>query len=503
MRITSILLALVLTLAACAGPRHGPYFDRSGYRPLPLPTAHGARGHIPKPVLADEDVIKLHKFTWKLYFRHLRWPRQGTGFPSDYVDEAFNPHLFQWDTAFMMMFGRYTHSAFPAIVSLDNFYAKQHIDGYICRELDERTGADFVHEGLVHTINPPLFAWAEWEYYRVTADASRFPRILEPLVRYHEWLRANRRNPDGTYWNTGLGSGMDNTPREGEGWICMTAQQALACRCIARIANQVGRLQIGSRFQAEYEGLKKLINTSMWDPDDGFYYDLKGGKPSRVKTPASFWVLVAGVASKQRAEAMAKYLRDPKVFKRAHMVPTLSADHEKFNADGDYWCGAVWAPTNYAVVTGLAEVGLHDLAREIAENHLANMVEVYKETETIWENYAPDAAGQGDPARRDFVGWSGLGPTAMLYEHVLGLEADGPGRTLTWRIHRLERHGIEQFTFGGVRVDVIAQAREEAGDKIVIEVTASGPFTLKLIRPDGREKQSSFAAGRHTWEIEP
>ena len=34
-------------------------------------------------------------------------------------------------------FGRYAHRAFPAIVSLDNFYAKQRRDGFICRELDE------------------------------------------------------------------------------------------------------------------------------------------------------------------------------------------------------------------------------------------------------------------------------------------------------------------------------------------------------------------------------
>jgi len=499
MRTTFGFLLVSLVITGCAREK-GCWFDAGPYTSRPLPTRYGARKSIPIPVLDDKDVIKVHKKAWSLYFRHLRWPRQGTGFPSDYIDEAFNPHLFQWDTAFMMFFGRYAHRAFPAIVSFDNFYAKQHHDGYICRELDERTGEDFIYKDRKHTVNPPLFAWAEWAYFRVTGDASRLGRVLTPLVKYYDWIRENRRSPNGLYWNTGLGSGMDNTPRAGEGWICMTAQQALAARNIARIAARVGARSIQDRFLAEYAGLERLINDKMWDEKDGFYYDVKDGKPNRVKTPASFWPLVAGVVPPDRARCLARHMRDPETFRRPHMIPTLSADHEDYDAKGDYWKGSVWAPTNYMAVKGFAAAGFHDLAREIAENHLRNMVEVFKKTETLWENYAPETAEKGSSARSDFVGWSGLGPTALLYEHVLGFDADGTRNLLTWHLNRLDRHGLKQLGFGTVQVDVVAQERKRAEDPPLIEVKTDGAFTLEVIHPKGTARRA-FPAGKHTWKV--
>lgn len=500
-RLLLVVLAAWPVLTACA-PGKGSYFDADSYRPLPLPTRYGARTKIPIPVLDDKDLLELHKETWALYFRHLRWPRQGTGFPSDYIDEAFNPHLFQWDTAFMMFFGRYAHRAFPAIVSLDNFYEKQHADGYICREIDERTGEDFVFEDIKHTVNPPLFAWAEWEYYRLTGNRRRLERVLLPLVKYHEWIRENRRTPAGLYWNTGLGSGMDNTPREGVAWIGMTAQQALSARCIAQIAERVGAPDVAKRFRTEYADLETLINERMWDPRDRFYYDLnEDGTPNRVKTPASFWPLIAGVVPPHRVRELARHVRDPKTFWRPHRIPSLSADHPEYNAEGDYWKGAVWAPTTYMAIRGFAAAGERELAREIAENHLENVLAVYKDTGTIWENYAPEKAAPGKPARREFVGWSGLGPTAILYEQVLGIEADGVDHTLTWRMHRRDRHGLKQLAFGQVEVDVIARARKEPDSPLVIEVKCDGPFTLVVIQPDERLARRTFKAGEHTWNV--
>jgi len=182
------------------------------------------------------------------------------------------------------------------------------------------------------------------------------------------------------------------------------------------------------------------------------------------------------------------------------MIPTLSADHEDYDAKGDYWKGSVWAPTNYMAVKGFAAAGFHDLAREIAENHLRNMVEVFKKTETLWENYAPETAEKGSSARSDFVGWSGLGPTALLYEHVLGFDADGTRNLLTWHLNRLDRHGLKQLGFGTVQVDVVAQERKRAEDPPLIEVKTDGAFTLEVIHPKGTARRA-FPAGKHTWKV--
>jgi len=42
--------------------------------------------------------------------------------------------------------------------------------------------------GWKNTINPPLFAWAECESFKVTGDNSRFAHILPVLEKYVEFL---------------------------------------------------------------------------------------------------------------------------------------------------------------------------------------------------------------------------------------------------------------------------------------------------------------------------
>lgn len=45
---------------------------------------------------------------------------------------------------FMVMFARYGNEIFPAVNSLDNFYCRQHELVYICGEISEKDGGDFV-----------------------------------------------------------------------------------------------------------------------------------------------------------------------------------------------------------------------------------------------------------------------------------------------------------------------------------------------------------------------
>ena len=46
-----------------------------------------------------------------------------------------------WDSSFILMFARYGTRFFPFQNTLNNFYAQQHPDGFICREI-KADGAD-------------------------------------------------------------------------------------------------------------------------------------------------------------------------------------------------------------------------------------------------------------------------------------------------------------------------------------------------------------------------
>jgi hypothetical protein len=131
------------------------------------------------------------------------------------------------------------------------------------------------------------------------------------------------------------------------------------------------------------------------------------------------------------------------------------------------------------VIRGLEQNGQPELAREIALEHLRIMREVFKETGTIWENYAPDSARPGEPAGRDFVGWSGIGPILYLIEYGIGIRADATKNSITWDIRSPTRVGVERLWFGGKTVSLICAASDAQGRRTV-RVQSDGAFHLTL-----------------------
>ena len=56
------------------------------------------------------------------------------------------------------------------------------------------------------------------------------------------------------------------------------------------------------------------------------------------------------------------------------------------------------------VIRGLERCGKGELAKEIALEDLQRIGEVFRNTNDIWENYAPDAVRQGSQSAGDQVG---------------------------------------------------------------------------------------------------
>jgi len=178
------------------------------------PTFEQARRLLPEPFWdGHASAIDCTFKAWKLAFANLRRPETASGFVARFIDPAFNDCIFMWDSCFMTLFGRYGARAFPFIRTLDNFYAKQHPDGFICREIGRALGDDRFPRFDPSSTGPNVMAWAEWEHYRNFRDRDRLARVFPVLRAYHQWLRAYRTWPDGSYWSTGWGCGMDNQPR--------------------------------------------------------------------------------------------------------------------------------------------------------------------------------------------------------------------------------------------------------------------------------------------------
>lgn len=467
----------------------GEYLSKKTYTDSGIPDYSKSKKLLPVPIVTDNpEYIELYWKTWELAFLRFKKPPAGSPLVSNFMDEAFAPQIFQWDTIFMLEFARYGFHIFPVIQSLDNFYCRQHDDGFIHRELREGNGNEFWFEGFLHAVNPPLFAWAEVEQGKLSGDHSRFEMVFPVLVKYAEWLESNRKIGNTVhqlYWNTGLGSGMDNTPRKGSGWVDMSAQMVIMYHSLASIAHDLKKQSEENWFNQKADSIAFRINKFMWNETDGVYYDVDdAGVQQKHMTIASFWPLLAKISSKSQVEKMMNQLRNPETFWRTNVFPSLAANHPDYQPDGKYWLGSVWAPTNVATIKGLdnyPEVyNSTEFATQATKKYLDNMVKVYKETGTIWENYSSEIVSRGSWSKPDFIGWSGCGPVQLLIENIIGIRPDAVANKVEWFLQRIDRHGIANLTFGKNKITLIAEKRKSVVSPIIISVDSEKEFDLVL-----------------------
>jgi hypothetical protein len=528
-RIVTLLMLVMISMQSTTRAKQGIFFGKKKYIPRPVPVFEATKDKLPCPVFEENpDYVRCYWKAWELAFNNFHEPAKDSGFVSQFIDAAFNQNIFLWDTCFMTMFCNYAHPYVPGICSLDNFYIKQHESGEICREINRTTGKDFepwvntgneplfsrwgyawgegtkktmvIYKGrqaptpnpklTLDCLNHPIFAWAELESYRLTGDKDRLNLVWEPLVQYYAALQKYLRQGNGLYITDS--ASMDNATRNkylesGGTGIDISCEMVLFARGLAEMADILEKPLEASKYNQQAEELSALINRYMWDQNRGFYFDLTlEGKKAPVKSIAAFWALVAKVASESQAEALAHELENKKTFNTLHRVPTLAADEPGFNPAGGYWNGAVWVPTNRMIVKGLENYNYGQLAREIALNHLDNIVEIFNETGTLWENYAPKLVAPGRPSKGDFVGWTGIGPIAFFIEYAIGIRADAVANRITWEIHSPKRVGIENFWFSGKTVSLICEQANSSGVRLVT-VKSDGSFHL-TVKSSGETK---------------
>ncbi len=448
----------------------------------------------PEPIFQEKpQFIELYWKAWEYAYDHVYEKLAAPQSP--YMDEALNPNIIWiWDTCFMVLYCRYAPRYFPGIESLNNFYMPLH-DKF---ESPLR---------IEHIDNPPLFAWVEYEYFKLTGDINRLKWVLEEkqyLQKHYDFIRhlkRFRRKKIGIiptfakFHSSGLGyqwlgtpSGMDNTPRGRKRplsilWIDLLAQQGLAAKSIVNMAIALKNQDISKKFQVEYDTIKNLLNQYYWNEEDGVYYDIKKKNPQeqvKVKTPATYWPMLAEICDQNQATRLAENANNPKVFGGNIPWPSVSRNDQDFNPEGSYWRGGVWLPMAYMGTKALEQYGFYEIADTHAYNLLVDMVKTYHEYEpaTIWEVYSPTEPKPGTYKhnrkvfRPNFCGWSALGPISMLIENIIGFHhINAAEKIIEWRLYRKGRHGIKRLKFGTIFTDIIYENNK-------VEVTSNEPYTL-------------------------
>jgi len=470
-----------------------PYRGAASLITTPPPFAQ-AKERLPLPVWEGHDKeVEMYWKAWEIAFKNIRAPQPDSGFVSSYIDTAYNGNVFMWDSSFITMFARYGTQVFPFQNTLNNFYAKQHPDGFICREI-KSDGADCFERYDPVSTGPNLLPWSEMVYYHSFGDTERLQNIFSALSAYYKWLRLNHTWRDGTYWSSGWGTGMDNMPRVqakynpiySNGhmvWLDTNLQQIFMANQLLDMGFYTERWQEIEDFEDEAKQLTEYTRKYLWSPKEQFLFDrYSDGSLCPTKGIGAFWALHTNVLSKGELDQFVENLNNPKTFNRKYRVPSLSADNEKYKDNGRYWQGGIWAPTNYMVLTGLHSKGYNDLAYEIAVNHYEQIFEVYKKTGTFFEYYAPESAEPGFLARPDFVGWTGLPPIAVFLEYILGINSDFTKGTIEWRINQTEEHGVNRYPFGMEgSISMICKKRTSKREKPTLEIDSNVAFSLLVI----------------------
>lgn len=475
-------------------------FVKDIYSETELPDFTKIMNELPEPIWEDnKPAIDCYYKAWEIAFKNIKKPSIENGFTQNYIFPTFNGNIYMWDTVFMLMFGLYCTNIFPLQKSLNNFYSKQHSDGFICREITEE-GEDVFHRYDPSSTGPNLLAWSEWNYYNVTGDIDRLNKVFPVLAGYHRWLKNFRTWQDGSYYSSGWGCGMDNQPRIKQeyqfeffhgfmSWIDITLQQLLSANLLVKISRVLNRKKDGKEFAEEAEKLFYLVNQKMWNDEKQFYFDkYADGSLSNVMSIGSFWALLADAVPKDKQQGFINHLRDINTFNRPHRIPTLAFNAIGYKKTGGYWCGGVWSPTNYMVLKGLDHIEEYKLVHEIGKNHFENVLEVYKNTGTLFENYAPEQITKGDTAVKDFVGWTGISAINVLFEFVFGIKPNVPKNQIVWNINLTSRHGIRNYPFSnGNRIDLICEERKNEEIEPEVQIKSNISFTLKLLWKNGEK----------------
>ncbi len=226
-----------------------------------------------------------------------RWQGRNKEWTHLYNDDVISmpdkweyPWYAAWDLAF--------HTIPLALVDPD--YAKDQLILLLREWYMHPNGQLPAYEWALGDVNPPVHAWAAWRVYKIerrvrgVADRAFLERIFHKLLLNFTWW-VNRKDPDGRNIFQGGFLGLDNIglfdrsapvptgghleQSDGTSWMGMYCLNMLAIALELAKDDQAYE-DVASKFFEHFVHIAHAMNDigangrSLWDAEDGFYYDL-------------------------------------------------------------------------------------------------------------------------------------------------------------------------------------------------------------------------------------
>ncbi len=304
------------------------------------------------------------------------------------------------------------------------FMERQAPSGYIAYRVGPYVTKTFP-EGGEETSSAPFFAWTNWEIYEVSRDKKFLEEAYRSSAAYAEYMMRTRdkdgdgflvwggnavlecvRDEFGVIWQ--LFGHTPESPKKVKS-LDLSTMMVMEMRSLAKMAGALGKAEEARNWTARADKLAALIRTRMWDPQDGFFYNLardtgtfatRDGINLKRKEIIGFLPMWAGVATKEQAARLVQHMTNPQSFWRRYGVPTLAADDAYYNGNVTkccQWNGAVWLLWDYMVFRGLLNYGYRKEAEELARRAMDGVIFQLKDNHRFWESFSPDNTQLASP----------------------------------------------------------------------------------------------------------
>lgn len=198
---------------------------------------------------------------------------------------------------------------------------------------------------------------------------------------------------------------------------------ALGCQHAACLAEKLSRVEDARFFEKNFSALADAINQYMWNDSLSAYcnYDIKNRRTSPRLICTAFDPLRGSIASQDRAQKLQTLLTRSELFNWGIRPVTSIARTEPDYVeavgpyDGRAWFGDIWTLRNMAIVAGLQDAGMHDLAAELNWSTILTFNNNFSE-------YVVPSTGSGEGVGR--YGWSASQYIQAIIEHLFGIEYD-------------------------------------------------------------------------------